>query len=146
MSRGPSNRHAKLQEPLSGPLIHRVMSSLFPKKNDYGNASFEELVPEMGRFGIRKRGQLVRLLKRHRKTLLQIDRQRLTPWEIRFFGEEFGQHFIKDAVRRQYFYALPALARTAMELEFGEAASVRDETSIPSPSVDLRTAARAQTP
>ena len=66
----------------------------------------------------------MRLMKRHRKQLLQIDRDPLLPWEVNFFSQEFGEAFVRDALRRQYWFALPAMIRTALELEFGEAAAV----------------------
>lgn len=60
--------------------------------------------------------------------MLDIDRSRLAPWEERFFCDEFGEEFVKDALRRQYWFAFPALIRIAMELEFGEAVSA-DESA-----------------
>ncbi len=112
------------QRPLTGALIHKAMSRLLPKRNDYGSASFEELVPELAKLGICDLGAFVRLIKKHRRRLLAIDRDRLAPWEIRHFSESFGEAFVKDAIRRQYWFAYPALVRTAAELEFGEIASV----------------------
>ncbi len=100
------------------------MSRLFPKRNDYGTASFEELVPELAKFGIRTLGQFLKLMKMHRRELLRIDRDRLEPWEIRMFSESFGAEFVADATRRQYWFAYPGLVRTAAELEFGDGAAV----------------------
>ena len=37
---------------------------------------------------------------------------------------EYGRAFVTDAIRRQYWFAYPALVRTAAEFEFGEAAAV----------------------
>lgn len=127
-----SARRRKLLQPLTGAFIHASMWRLFPKKNDYGTASFDELLPELERFGLTRRAQFVRLMKRHRRGLLQIDRDPLAPWEVRFFTQEFGEAFVKDALRRQYWFAYPALVRTALELEFGEAAAVRDAEPQPS--------------
>jgi hypothetical protein len=127
MTQRLSARRVKLLKPITGPLIHAGMCRLFPKKNDYGTASFDELVPELCRFGIVTQADFQRLMKRHRRALLRIDREPLLPWEIRFFSQEFGEAFVKDALRRQYWFAFPALVRTAMELEFGEEAAVRDE-------------------
>lgn len=115
------------KRPLSGAAIHSTMAGIFPRKNDYGNASFEELVPELARFGIDTIGKFRRLMTKHRKALLRMDRDRLAPWEERHFSENFGEAFVKDAVRRQYWFAYPALVRTAAELEFGEEAAIRDE-------------------
>jgi hypothetical protein len=115
------------KRPLSGAVIHTVMAAIFPRKNDYGDASFDELVPELARFGITTRGEFRRLMTKHRKRLLRIGRDRLAPWEQRHFAEDFGEAFVKDAVRRQYWFAFPALVRTAAELEFGEEAAIRAE-------------------
>lgn len=117
-------RQKILKEKLSAGLIHSEMAKLFPKKNDYGTASFEELIPELSNFGIQTRGEFIRLMKRHRRKLLNIDRDRLRAWEIKHLSESFGEAFVKDAVRRQYWFAYPALVRTAAELQFGETAVV----------------------
>jgi hypothetical protein len=112
------------RQPLSGDAIHAAMRRIFPKRNDYGTASFDELVPELARFGITTVGKFRRLMTRHRRELLRIDRDRLLPWEEKHFAESFGAEFVKDAVRRQYWFAYPALVRTAAELEYGEEAAV----------------------
>lgn len=119
-----SARNAALQHPITGERIHHHMSRLFPRRNDYGDASFDALVPELTRFGISTRGDFVRLMKRHRRHLLSIDHDPLTPWEVQHFSDSFGEAFVKDAVRRHYWFAYPALVRLAMELEFGEDAAV----------------------
>lgn len=119
-----SARGKLAEEQLSAGIIHSEMSKIFPKKNDYGNASFEELVPELNRFGILTRGKFKALMKKHRRKLLQIDRDRLSYKEIQYFSESFGAAFVKGAVRGQYWFAYPALVRTAAELEFGEVAVV----------------------
>ncbi len=112
------------KRPLSGAAIHTIMAGIFPRRNDYGDGSFDELVFELARFGITTTGQFHRLMTKHRKMLLCIDRDRLAPWEERHFAEDFGEAFVKDAVRRQYWFAYPSLVRTAAELEFGEEASI----------------------
>ena len=119
-----SARQVIYATPLTGEAIHRVMSRLFPKKNDYGEASFDELVPELARFGVTSVGDLKRLMTRHRRTLLRFDRSRLSVWERRNAVEEYGEVFVTDAIRRQYWFAYPALVRTAAEFEFGEAAAI----------------------
>jgi hypothetical protein len=100
------------------------MSRHFPKKNDYGEASFDELVPELAHFGIISVGDFKRLMTRHRRDLLRLDRSRLSVWERQNAIAEYGRAFVADAIRRQYWFAYPALVRTAAELEFGEAAAV----------------------
>jgi hypothetical protein len=118
-------RETALRRPLTGALIHKEMRTIFPQRNDYGDASFEELVPELARFGITTVGRFRKLVLKHRKQLLRIDRDSLAPWEQRAYAEDFGEKFVKDATRRQYWFAYPGLVRIAAELEFGEEAAVR---------------------
>lgn len=121
--KGLSARQRIYSRPLTGEAIHRVMLRLFPKKNDYGNASFDELVLELARFGVVSVGDLKRLMTRHRRALLQLDRSQLSAYERQIATEELGSAFVADAIRRQYWFAYPALVRTAAEFEFGEAAA-----------------------
>lgn len=119
-----SSRQLIYARQLTGDAIHHVMSRHFPKKNDYGEAPFEELVQELVRFGITSVGDFKRLMTRHRRALLRLDRSRLSNWERRDAIAEYGEAFVADATRRQYWFAYPALVRTAVEFEFGEAAAV----------------------
>ena len=119
-----SARAKRQDKPLSGDAILRVMTSIFPRRNDYGQGSFEELVRELARFGITTLGKFQRLMTKHRKELLRIDRDRLSPAEERQYAEWLGASFVADAVLRQYWFAYPGLVRIAAELEFGETAAV----------------------
>ncbi|WP_255991976.1 hypothetical protein [Chitinolyticbacter albus] len=92
-------------------------------------ALYEELLPELYRFGICTRSDLQRLLKKHRRALLTDDRSPLKLYEQRHFASVFGEDFVRDAVRRQYWFAYPALVRNALESEFGETAAVWAEDS-----------------
>lgn len=121
-----SARQLIYARPLTGEAIHRVMSRVFPKKNDYGDASFDELVQELARFGIVSVGEFKRLMTKHRRAMLQLDRGRLLAWERQDATAEYGRTFVADAMRRQYWFAYPALVRNAVEFEFGEAATVYD--------------------
>lgn len=46
-------RKLRATEPLTPVLLQSLMRKIFPKKNDYGEASFEELLPELARFNKR---------------------------------------------------------------------------------------------
>ena len=122
-------RYAIAMTPLSATSVRTIMRSLFPKRNDdvTDPTLFEGLLPELHAFGIRTHGDLRRLMKRHRRVLLAEDRARMTRREQRFYGEVFGSDFVRDAVRRQYWFSYPALVRNALEREFGEAAEVREQ-------------------
>jgi hypothetical protein len=121
-----SARRKVYDKPLSGELIHQAMRRIFPKRNDYGTASFDELVPELARFGITTLGRFRALMKRHRRALLRADREPLHPPERKMFAEECGEEFVRDTERRQYWFAYPALVRTAAEMEFGEEAAIHE--------------------
>ncbi len=122
-----TSRQRKNISPLTGCIIQFEMSKLFPKKNDYGTASFDELVPELAALGIRTLGEFKGLMKKHRRQLIAIDRDRLCSHEQSFYAESFGKEFVKDALRRQYWFAYPALVRIAAEIEFGPSASLSEE-------------------
>ena len=124
-----SARKIRSDQALTPELVHRIAASLLPRRNDYGTNTYDDLVTELANFGIKKRGSFTRLMKRHRKQLIQIDRDPLLPWEVTFFSQEFGESFVQDALRRQYWFALPAMIRTALELEFGEAAAIYEEAT-----------------
>lgn len=117
------------EQKLNGVLIHKLMTKLFPKRNDYGTASFDELVPELARFGIDTVRSFQRLMKGHRRELLVIDRDRLEPWEIQHYSDSFGKDWVLDAFRRRYWFAYSVLVRMAAELEFGEAAVACEDAS-----------------
>ncbi|CAN7155480.1 hypothetical protein [Polaromonas sp. LjRoot131] len=129
MTRYIAARRRRNKQPLSGELIHRVTARLFPKRSDYGINSYEDIALELAKFGILNRGDFTRLMKRHRRELIRNDRNRLAPGEIKHFCEIFGEAFVKDALRRQYWFALPAMIRIAMELQFGEDAAVYEDAT-----------------
>lgn len=62
-------------------------------------------------------------MRKHRRSLLNADKSRLAPWELRAFSEDLGAAFVVDAVRRQFWFAYPALVRIAIEMEFGSGAA-----------------------
>jgi hypothetical protein len=121
-----SARRVLLDQPLSAENIRTTMRKIIPKRNDYvpDMELFEELLPELARFGITTRGQLKRLLTKHRRTLLADDRSRLSTVEQTHYCEWFGAEHTKNAVKRQFWFAYPAFVRNALESEFGESASV----------------------
>jgi hypothetical protein len=119
-------RQIHLARPLSGELIHQKMWKLFPRRNDFGTGSFDELVPELARFGVRNALDFQKLMKKHRRALMRTDRQRLSDQEVEYYAEHFDKNS-HDHHRRQFWFAYPAVVRMAAELEFGEAACVRED-------------------
>lgn len=121
-----ATRKLRAAESLTPTLLQSLMRKIFPKKNDYGEASFEELLPELARFNIKTRGQFVALMTHHRKRLLRIDNEPLDAWHERYYRAELGDQFVSNALRRQYWFAYPALIRIALELKFGDEAVTYD--------------------
>lgn len=129
MKRFISARRRKLDETLSGVLVRTICRGIFSKRNDYNDAvdDFDELVPELVRFGITTRSQLKRVLTRHRRELMRMDRAPFDEVERAIFDDWYGADVMSKYIRRQYFFAYPAFVRNAMELEFGEVACVAEE-------------------
>lgn len=125
MRRIPARARVLLR-PLTGERIHVAMSRMFPRRNDYGDASFDELVDELAAVEICTLGALRRLMLKHRRRLLMVDRGRLALWEKRHFAEDFGADFVADATRRQHWFAYPALVRIAMVMEYGDTIYAQD--------------------
>jgi len=119
-----SARKLRAAESLTPALLWSLMRKIFPKKNDYGEVSFEELLHELARFNIRTRGQFVAFMTHYRKRLMRIDNEPLDAWHERYYRSELGDQFVSDAVRRQYWFAYPALIRIALELKFGDEAII----------------------
>lgn len=130
--RRPNARALRDDEPLTAAIIHSTLRSLFPRKNDYGDGSFAELVPELAKFNVTTRKTFRLLMKKHRRALLEGEKSRLSPVWIQYYRQEFGDQFVSDAIRRQYWFAYPGLVRNAAEFEFGEAASVYVDAAIES--------------
>jgi hypothetical protein len=105
------------------------MVGIFPKRNDFSDASYEELVAELAKFGIDTKGAFRRLMIKHRLQLLKTERGKISPKEQRELSEWLGAEAIADKLRRQYWFAYQGLVRSAAELEFGEEASVYEEPS-----------------
>lgn len=126
-----SARKLRARESLTPVLLQSLMRKIFPKKNEYGEASYEELLPELARFNIKTRGQFSALMTHHRRQLMRIDSGPLDAWHERHYRAELGDQFVIDALRRRYWFAYPALIRIALELKFGDKAVVYDRLAVP---------------
>ena len=83
-------------------------------------ADLEEVVGELNKFSITTKLQLRLFLKKHRRQLVEIDKEPLDACHQRLYREDLGDEEYLDAIRRQYWFCYPALVRTAMEIEFGD--------------------------
>ena len=115
-----SARARLADEALTPMMIERVARRILPRRNDYTPMDGVELLAECLRFGIRTRRQLASLLKRHRVALRAIDQGPLSPLDQRVYRAEYGNEFVAERIRRQYFFNIEGLIRIALEREFGE--------------------------
>jgi hypothetical protein len=113
-----------------------------PKRNNIGRIDYAGLLKETRLFGVVNNRQFRKLVLKHRRALLETDRERLTPQLERIYRKEWGDAVVEDPLRRQYWFSWEAFTRLALEFEFGEKyrsfAEQRDSPT--SGSSDSRTA------
>ncbi len=109
--------------PLNTKTIGMVVRPLFRRRNDYSQATLDELPSELSRFGILTVKDLRLLMKRHRRALLKDENIRMRRAEVLWLSQQADSANL-DAFAGKSWYALPGLVRRAMELEFGEEAAV----------------------
>jgi hypothetical protein len=98
----------------------RSLRRTVPMRNCVGLIDYEGLLNELREFGIFTNRQFRKLMLKHRRALIEADREPLTPQMEKIFREEWGDDLVADRLRRQYWYSWGALTRLALELEFGE--------------------------
>lgn len=109
-------------------IIRKMVISLFHRRNDYGDASVSELVPELRRFGVTTQKQFRLLMKKHRRALRKDEERRMQRAETLYLAKELGWKGI-DVHANKSWYAVSGLVRQALELEYGEQAVVYVEES-----------------
>ncbi len=101
--------------------LHKTMRNLFPKKNNFGLiGDLEEVHSELVEFGIITKKETSLFLKRHRRWILEGEKSKLDKFHEKFYREELGEKQYSEAIRRQFWFAYPAMVRIALEREFGE--------------------------
>ena len=102
--------------------LHKTMRGLFPKRSDHASTDdLAEVMGELHLFSITTRLQLRLFLKKHRRELIEIDREPLDTGHQRMYRESMGDEKYLDAIRRHYWFSYPGLIRIALEIEFGAA-------------------------
>ncbi len=116
------NRRKEIdKEEFNFAYLYKVMRSLFPKKNDCASLTdLEEVVDELKRFSLVTKLQVRLFLKKHRRQLLDIEKEPLDACHQKLYREDLGDEEYLDCIRRQYWFCYPALIRTALEIEFGD--------------------------
>ena len=109
------------RQKLTPELLFKALRTTFPKKNDFApsETGYQEELSELIHFGVISVKDLRTLLNKHRKEILKIDRSPMDQGHQRMYAEELGKEKFNDFVRRQYWFAYPALLRIALDLEFG---------------------------
>jgi hypothetical protein len=115
-----SARHRLAKALLSTSSMARILRRTMPKRNNVGIINYADLLEEARLFGILTNGQFRKLMLKHRRALIEADREPLTPQMERIFRNEDGDAHVADRLRRQYWFSWEALTRLALEFEFGE--------------------------
>jgi hypothetical protein len=109
-----------------------VLARLLPRSSNYHPPNYQELLEELRRFKLWTKGDLRRLVLRHRQEAIAIDRSPLNAVNIRIFRNEWGIAEFNERIRTGTWFSWEALVRIILELEFGDDyrsfASERDRT------------------
>ena len=115
-----SARHRLAKSLLSTSSMARILRRTMPKRNNVGIINYAALLEEARLFGIRTNGQFRKLMLKHRRALIEADREPLTPQMEKIFRNGDGDAHVAERLRRQYWFSWEALTRLALEFEFGE--------------------------
>lgn len=111
-------RAIKDMEEVTPAVMREVVLSLFRRRHDYGNFDLLEVVDELHQLGISTRKKLRLLLKKHRRSILNDERRRMTRAETLYLLSQFDSRGI-DSHTNTAWFAIPGLVREALEKEFG---------------------------
>jgi len=114
-----SARQRLAAAPLTASSMARILRRTMPRRNNVGIIDYPGLLAEAQLFGVLTNGRFRKLMLKHRRTLLEADRERLTPQMERIYRNEWGDADVSDRLRRQYWFSWEALTRLALEYEFG---------------------------
>ena len=119
-------------QPLSAENIGVVLAKLLPRGSNYRSPNCQELLGELRHFKLWTKGDLRRLVLRHRRQAIAIDRSPLDSVNTRIFRSEWGVAEFNERIRTGTWFSWEGLVRIILELEFGDGyrsfASERDRT------------------
>lgn len=101
-------------------LTRLVLQEIFPKRNDFYECDYCEEVEELKCFGITTVGQLEELLTRRYIEVMKVDSTPLEPPYREVYVRDHGEDWVRARELAGFWFALPALLRCALELEFGD--------------------------
>lgn len=113
------NARAKREsERITPHAIKKLALSLFRRNHDYGCFDLQELVHELEQLGISTVKELRLLLKKHRRSILDDERRKMSRAETLDLLSHFGVQGV-DTHSNTAWFAVPGLVREALEKEFG---------------------------
>jgi hypothetical protein len=119
MARISNARQRLAVAPLTVPSMAGVLRRTMPRKNGMGAVDYAGLIEEAQIFGVLSNRQFRKLMLKHRRALLEADREPLSPQMENIYRNEWGDSLVTDRLRRQYWFGWEALTRLALELELG---------------------------
>jgi hypothetical protein len=115
-----SARSRAMLRELDPGLLASDLCKLVPRANQYGDVDYLELLNDLRAFGVRTRADLRRLMLRHRREMLRIDREPFDQVNARIQRAELGEAAFGELQRKGVFFSSAGLLRLALELEHGE--------------------------
>jgi len=109
-----------LRRSLDEVSLAKALRSLLPRRNGYCAVNYPGLLAELRLFGVLSLQQFRRLILRHRREAIRIDREPLDAMNTRMYREELGEKQYSFLERRQIFFGWEGLVRVILELEFGD--------------------------
>jgi hypothetical protein len=113
-------RHQALKQPLTQAYLAKALHRLLPRRNNCCAVNYPELVEELGRFGVKNRFQLRKLILRHIREAIRMDQEPLDAMNAKIYRKELGNEKFLLLERRRIFFGWEALIRVILELEFGD--------------------------
>jgi hypothetical protein len=105
---------------LNPTTTYETLKRFFPAVNDDFECDYVEEVAELRRFGITTIEQLGELLAKRGYEVLEIDRSPMDDASIRLYEGDMGQEYVRNRLKKGFWFAYPGLLRIALELEFGD--------------------------
>lgn len=112
-------RAIKMNRPLDEAAIPRVLRRVLPRPNNYAAADCGQLRDELRLLGIHTPRELRRLVLKHRRGALRIDREPFDALNEKIQQAELGRERYEYLRRRRIFFNWAGLVRVVLELEFG---------------------------
>ena len=115
MARISNARQRLAVAPLTVPSMAGVLRRTMPRKNGMGAVDYAGLIEEAQIFGVLSNRQFRKLMLKHRRALLEADREPLSPQMENIYRNEWGDSLVTDRLRRQYWFGWEALVNGGLK-------------------------------